>query len=132
MRVDNWHVALADYLSGVSGEFAFGTADCCQFVAGAVQAITGEDRRNLFPAYTTEAQANAILGQHGGLQGLVTHALGEPMHPSMMQRGDVCLVPDSRGVLCVGVCTGTTIAVRSQSDVERSPRKDAVVAWAVR
>ena len=132
MRIENWHVALAYYLAGVTGDFAFGSADCCQFVAGAVQAITGEDRRELFPVYTSEAEAQAILDQHGGLQGLVTHALGEPMHPSMMQKGDVCLVPDSRGVLCVGVCAGSTIAVRAQTTVERPSRKGAIMAWAVR
>ena len=50
--------------------FARGTADCCAFADHVVSSITGE---TYIPEYFTDAEAQALIDEHGGLVGAVTH-----------------------------------------------------------
>jgi hypothetical protein len=129
MKLDDWPQKLDDYLLICRDDpFAYGVSDCCQFIAGAIEAITGEDLRELFPIYGSEEEAQIILDEHGGLAGLLTHALGDPIHVSQMGRGDVCITePDG----AARVCTGHFLVSRGADGLAWVNRRRAVMAWRV-
>lgn len=116
--------------AGKSRTFEYGSFDCCLFAADTVLAMTGVDYAAPFRGYASQADAAVILDDHGGLQGLLTHVLGEPVHVSQMGRGDVCLVEGALG-LSTGVCTGSMCWVPSPSGLVPVPRDRAVCAWKV-
>lgn len=113
MRVDNWPDILAKEIdAAVSHVFEWGIWDCCQFTANNFAALTGRDARWKFPAYSTEEEAFAIVESFGGMEGLLTHAFGEPKHPAFAHRGDVVLCDMGMGpqpAICLGVwCVAPT------------------------
>lgn len=92
MRVHNWPLALsAVLLEWRAYSFDWGRTDCCQFVGAVCLAITGEDRRDLFAGYDSEMGAARLLVTHGGMEGLLTYAFGEPKPAVMARRGDCVL-----------------------------------------
>jgi hypothetical protein len=128
-RLPDWPQRLNSYVEGLrSVPFAWGTADCCQFIAGAVLAITDEDHRALFGAYDSEEGAQTILDQFGGLEELLTHALGVPIHVSQMGRGDVCIT-DHDGA--ARVCLGTHLVSFGSDGLNFVKRNRAGIAWRV-
>jgi len=56
-------------------EFQYGDSDCCRFVAHVAGEIIGKDLMAGF-AYDDEVSAYSLVADHGGLEGLVTAALG--------------------------------------------------------
>lgn len=54
--------------------FEYGESDCCKFAAHVLTEVTGHDYIAKFD-YRTEAEAFALVEKHGGLAGLVSHAL---------------------------------------------------------
>ena len=128
-RLPDWPQRLDSYVEGLrSVPFAWGTADCCQFIAGAIHAVTGEDLRELFDPYDSEEGAQIILGQFGGLAGLMTRALGEPIHVSRMGRGDVCIT-DHDGA--ARVCLGSHLVSFGSDGLNFVKRNRAGIAWRV-
>lgn len=113
------------------GAFVYGERDCCQFIAGAVLAMTGVDHRDKFPNYASREEAQAILAERGGLAGLITYALGEPVHVARMNRGDVCLAQGADGALCAAICLGSALVSYGESQLVYPPREQARVAWPV-
>lgn len=82
------------------GPLAWGVRDCVQFAADAVEFYSG--RRPTLPTYSSEREARAIIAQaeaearargsnEGGLEALVTIAMGAPIHPKDAQLGDIVL-----------------------------------------
>lgn len=131
MRVLNWPQKLdAKVEEWRSRAFAWGTADCCQFAAEVVEAITGDDKRSLFPAYADEAAARAIIAANGGLSGLASAALGASKHPSRAMRGDVVLLDRGEGEL-IGICIGSRIVAPGLQGLEFAPMSCALAAWSV-
>lgn len=127
MRLANWPQLLTDYVeSKRNTPFAWGTADCCQFIAGAVAAVTGVDHAVEFGPYEDEAGAQALLATYGGIEGLITHVLGEPVHVAQMGRGDVCIVDGT-----AAVCTGQNVVSYGSNGLVFVPRSRASVAWRV-
>lgn len=128
-RLHDWPQRLDSYVAGLRDvPFSWGAADCCQFIAGAIHAVTGEDLRELFPAYADEAEANVLLDQFGGLEGLLTHALGEPIHVSQMGRGDVCITSHDGAAR---VCTGGYLRAFGADGIDCVKRNRAAIAWRV-
>ncbi len=77
-----------------------GDTDCCQFVRSYLKRRTGSDPGTL--DYVSKRQALALIAQHGGIEGLLSSFLGEPIDDP--QRGDVVLcgeVPGIHGGYCV-------------------------------
>jgi len=127
MRLDNWPQLLTQYIeSKRNTPFAWGTADCCQFIAGAIAATTGEDPSVAFGSYEDEAGAQALLDGFGGLEGLITAALGGPMAAAQMGRGDVCIADG-----CACVCTGQNVVGYGAAGLVFVPRSRASLAWRV-
>ena len=99
MRRQDWPLRLNAWLDSVRERtFAWGEFDCALGAADAVFAMTGVDYAVEFrEAYFSKRNAAKLLAQRGGLEALVTHALGAPLDsPKLAQRGDVVLV-DSGG-----------------------------------
>ena len=108
--------------------FEWGAWDCCQFAARDVEAVTGRDPRELFPPYTSEAEAESIIAECGGMQELITRALGESVQPSRAMRGDIVLCDMGRG-LQPAVCTGVYCVAPGARGLERRASLDALAAW---
>lgn len=131
MRRHDWPERLDAYVESRREEpFAFGSHDCCQFAAGAVESITGENPADRWH-YADETEALQLLELHGGVEGLVTIALGEPVHPSRAHRGDV-VTGDFPSGTAAGICLGNECVFPSALGLVFWPRSVAVKAWRVR
>lgn len=130
MRHHDWPERLAEFIESRRGEpFAFGTHDCCQFAAGAIEAITGDNPARHW-AYANELGAARIIHEAGSLEAVVTEALGDPVHPSQAGRGDVVIAELDRGDT-VGVCLGNVCAFAAEVGLLILPRTVARSAWKV-
>lgn len=92
-RLREWHSRLCCAFD-VAGarRFEYGRHDCLQFTAQCVEAVTGTNFASRFPAYRDEAGASALLKSHGGVEGILTACLGEPVSYEQRVR---CLLPTS-------------------------------------
>ena len=86
--------------------FAWGVVDCCTFAAHSIEALTGRSPlRGL--AWSSRAQAVAVLRERGGLRAAVVDHLGQPSHAAP-QVGDIGLhhqAKAGRAALCVWLGT---------------------------
>lgn len=131
MRLPDWPQRLAQYIeSRRAVPFEWGRHDCCKFSAGAVEAITGADPSEPWP-YSSEIGARRLMVKHGGVAGLVSKALGEPVHASRAGRGDIVLADLDLGPTA-GVCLGRLCAFAQMPEgVLLLPRGIATQAWRV-
>lgn len=129
MRVPGWQEALQQLMQSAHGRrFRWGYHDCCQFIARASYAITGVDRREIFARYTTRAGAEAILATTGGMEGLLTLAFGEPVHPSRAGQGD-CVLAEIGNGLQPALCMGLNSYAPGRRHLVQVPTLAAVKAW---
>ncbi len=111
--------------------FAWGQNDCALFAADAVAAVTGHDFGASFRgAYASASQALRVLAPFGGLQGLASAALGQPVGGQFAGVGDVCLVHFD-GRECLGVCNGVEVLGPGASGMAHAPLSAAALAWRV-
>lgn len=89
----------------------WGVNDCVQFAADAVEVYGG--RRPELPKYSSEREARAIIADGGGLETLVTRALGEPINPKDAQVGDTVLAVFAESGAMLGVCDPPWFWVRA-------------------
>lgn len=131
MRVANWPQLLAAKVEEWRQRpFAYGSADCLQFPAECVLAMTGIDHRDQFPKYESEVAAGRILVKHGGLEGLLTSVLGEPKPVAFAQRGDV-LAGDFGNGMTAAVCLGVTCAGTGPDGLGFRRTLEATRAWSI-
>lgn len=112
-RRPDWPERLAALIeSRAETPFAWGTHDCVCWGAAAAEAMTGIDpwaaRRG---TYSTEAEADAILAEAGGLEALAASLAGEgaEVPPPRARRGDWLLAEIGNEVL-LSVCLGERLA----------------------
>lgn len=78
-----------------------GKHDCCTFVAGAVEAITGQDLmsefRGKYDSWKTGLRALKEIG-NGALYDTLVAKLGEPLGGQYARKGDVVMYEDSCGI----------------------------------
>ena len=130
MRKENWPEILAGEIKAAkSRPFSWGQHDCCAFAARVVQALTGEDFLQDFPAYHDAVGAGAILGE-GTVEDIANVCLGEPIPPLSAQRGDVCLIDTPDGP-ALGICDGAWIWCAARTGLNCRPLADARHAWRV-
>lgn len=98
MRPANWPRLLNEYIVQAQARyreigFKPGEFDCCTFAAGWVRLMTGVDHLAEYRGkYSTETEGRALIESvDGSLLEALTKRLGEPVHPSMAQRGDIAL-----------------------------------------
>lgn len=106
MRFHDWpQLQAANVNAWRPRRFDYGRADCFQFAAAHVLAITGVDYRDRFPRYRTELGAARILARQGGVVGILTPIFGDPIPLRCVGRGDLVAAELEHG-LTVGVCLG--------------------------
>lgn len=130
-RLPDWPQRLDAFIESRRGTpFAYGSHDCCLFSAGAVEAITGENVAARWH-YTNEIGARRLMAKWGGVDGLVTAALGDPCHPSQAGRGDIVMAELTNGET-IGVCLGAVCAFAEEPQgVALRPRSLILKAWKV-
>jgi len=130
-RVANWPTVLHEQVEAARlRPFVWGSWDCCQFVGEVVVALTGRDQRELFPTYSTEDEADAILAAHAGMHGLLERAFGPPIPVAFAKRGDIALVDLALG-LQPGICLGSVCAAPGLKGLQFVPMSMALAAWRV-
>lgn len=131
-RVANWPEILNRLIDDRRlTPFWFGQTDCCQFAAEIVSALTGSDHRSAFPAYSTRAEAEAILREHGGMVGLATSVMGEPKSVAWAQRGDLVAADFGDGI-AIGVCLGVhSCAPKQPFGLAVLLTQQAIAVWTV-
>lgn len=132
-RVEDWPQRLAAHIEKARERaFSFGENDCCLFVSDWIHACTGEDFAAAFRGrYATRAQAVALLGARGGLEAVVTAALGAPLStPMLAQRGDVVMVATDEGP-ALGVCDGAVAWFVGPKGLAEMPMAQWTKAWRV-
>jgi len=110
MRKEHWERSFFDYLlAAETRPFLWGQFDCCLFVAGAAQSVTGIDVTQDFPPfYSDEEGAREYLAKMGGLPDLFDAAflpLGAArISPLYAKRGDIMLLelPSGEGFEMMG------------------------------
>lgn len=134
-RLPGWPRRLADVVARHADRpFAWGEHDCCTFAADVVEAITGRDPMAAWRgAYVGQLAAARLLREHGGLLGLVSGVLGEPVAPTLALRGDVVLYlqPDHADRPALGVCLGPVFTAPGPAGLAQAPMRLAVHAWRI-
>jgi len=101
-----WFERLKDYNAAVAETpFMWGVHDCVLYAAGAVFAQTGHDFAKAFRGhYSTELGGARAIRRFGAgtLEASVTALLGDPIHISLVKRGDVVMFDGSLGI-CLGL-----------------------------
>lgn len=92
-RQPDWQLRFEAFIaSRLSAPFVWGSNDCAVFAADCVQALTGQDPAPAgLRAHSTEKQALRALKRHGGVAGIATAVLGQPVPASQANIGDVVL-----------------------------------------
>jgi hypothetical protein len=131
LRRPDWQPQLASVIEEWRGRpFNYGAADCLQFAAECVRAMTGVDFRERFPRYETKMQAARIVCEYRDLGGLLTAVLGEWKLPAHAQVGDVVL-GDFGQSDTAGVCVGRVLAAQGERGLVFPPMAQASRAWSV-
>lgn len=121
-----WSDALKQVWSAHQTEqLEYGVMDCCQFVREYVALLICKDYGETF-SYTTEAEANAIMDEHGGLVGLLTSILGEPKDDP--QPGDIVVVHIPNALAAAVYCGDWVIGFIPDKGLRRY-RASIVRAW---
>ncbi len=129
MRVANWQDELRAVFAAAHGRrFRWGYHDCFQFTARCYRAVLGDEKRALFPKYSSKTEAEAILAEFGGARGILTHALGEPVHPARAGMGDIVLIDMGLG-LQPAVCMGLESFAPGRTLLHPRKTLTAVAAW---
>lgn len=128
-RVSNWEQTLSDYLISKRKEpFSYGSFDCAHFVAGAVEAITGEN-----PMVGIEGSYDSQFGSLRVLKELGFDNLEQFMDAKFTstlvgfaQTGDIVLYDGS-----LGVVVGSKAVFATEIGYTLIDRSDWLNAWEV-
>jgi hypothetical protein len=110
--------------------FAWGRLDCCQLARAVFEALRGYD-----PApgliYTTKEEADTLIEAYGGLAGLFTYILGEPVDPNETSTADVLLLklPGVGEIAGVRVPDGALVPLKV--GLYRAPLRYALEGWRI-
>ena len=111
--------------------FSWGGSDCCLFVCDGIEAMTGTDPGARWRGlYLSEKGARRVLRDNGGVRGLASLILGEPIPPPLAGRGDVVLIDTPDGE-ALALCIGANIAAQGATGIEFHPPSAAKAAWKV-
>lgn len=126
MRLHDWSIQFEAFTRARRYmPFAWGTNDCCTFAADCAEALMGNPCAASLRGHSTAKQAYRSLKKHGGVAGIATAALGQPVPILSAQVGDVvlskagkrdmlaicnggnCLAPSANGMVSLGMDTAT-------------------------
>ena len=131
IRLPDWEARLGAVLDDYADRpFQWGVADCCLFVADAVQAMTGDDPAAAYRGtYSNETGARLALKRHGKKTLVATFdaAFGKHVEPARAHRGDIVQIDE----LTVGVCMGAFGYFVGDTGLVRRPYADFTRAWVI-
>lgn len=129
MRLSTWENQLIEYIASKRHQsFEYGSNDCAHFVAGAVQAMTGEDPMpEMRGQYDSEFGSLRVLKEigEGDLESTMD-AKFNAIEIGLAQRGDIAFFDGS-----IGVVMGSFAWFVSDDGLERVPRSMWDKAWSV-
>lgn len=138
MRLSTWERRLQDYFASVhDAPHRYGSNDCILHCAGAVEAVTGEDR-----AADHRGKYETSLGAIKHLKGMgfdspaaLVDSMFDEIPIGFAQRGDIVLVPGDGGWDIPAVCDGGIALVvgedETRSGLFRIPREEWLKAWKI-
>lgn len=131
-RVANWQSALFRELDAARHRpFDWNGWTCFDFAASVYVALTDKpDPRAKFPTYQDEREAVVVMGRAGGPQAILTSVLGDSIHPSMAQRGDIVLGDFGSGNQ-PAICAGVHSFAPGAGGLVAIPTLLAIAAWEV-
>jgi hypothetical protein len=130
-RYPDWQLRLEAFVRERRNmPFAWGTNDCALFAADAVQALTGEILRPDLRGRDVR-DALATLWAEGGVRGIATSVLGEPMSPLLARIGDVVVIEAGRYEEALGICNGGTVLASGADGMAVVSMQQALAAWRV-
>lgn len=128
-RVSNWEDRLSSYIQDKRDEpFAYGANDCAHFVAGAVEAVTGQDVfSDLRGTYDSEFGSLRVIKELGKSNlGEVIDTMFAEVSIGHAQRGDIAFFDG-----CIGVVMGSFAWFVSDNGLERIEREYWDKCWGV-
>jgi len=122
-RLPNWKKRLTAYLAEVVDRpFKPGQHDCALFVAGAVQAMTGDDLAKGWRGYRSLTAGRRALAKRGYSDQVALAASMLPaIAPAMAQAGDVAVVAGDDGP-ALGIVQGEMVFVLRREGLAILPR----------
>lgn len=131
VRHENWPLLLSNYIVETkNNEFIWGQHDCLQFVAKAVERLTGVDFYTKYCTYDTEDGCNELLEREGGVEAIINKCLGEGSRNTLKAgRGDVVTVKLPHVMAGIVDDTGKYILVVTQEGVKKLPVRLAWKIW---
>lgn len=137
-KTEGWETRLARYIDSRAGApFRWGSHDCCLFVAGAVEAMTGCASLRGDAEYRSAVGAARLLGEWRGIMELpARHGLAELASVKLAMRGDVVATATAtsrsgRELIALGVCCGESSAFAGATGVTMLPTLRCLRAWRV-
>ena len=106
--------------------FSYGQ-DCCQFAGAVIEAITGRNPMDRF-TYRNEAEALAIIAEHGSLFDAMQATLGEP-YDGPFKDGDVTVHNMLNGQQIAGAVYCGESIVKTKTSVMNWPIEWAKAVW---
>lgn len=130
MKNQTWQLDFERFIAQrQAAPFVWGLNDCCVFAADCVQAITGKDPAPAgLRSHRTEKQALRALKRHGGVAGIATAAMGQPVPSSQASVGDVVLCQSGKRDM-LGICNGSTALAPGPTGLVTVPMGD--MCWRV-
>lgn len=129
-RYEDWPRRLSEFLDRHRMKpFAWGENDCAYFAGKAVEALTGEDHYTKYK-YKTEAGAYKIIKKNGGIEGIISKALGEG-HGNIYsaKRGDVVIMKLPEKTAGIVDDSGQFVASLSKDGIVRLPLNRVWRVW---
>lgn len=134
MRQQGWEKRFAEVIEAARAQpFEWGVSDCWRLACSSVEALTGEDRWPMFAGqYYTKGEALRIIALHAcSFEDFAGWFFGaRPIDPRFARDGDLMLVRQP-GMDALGVCVGSSIAVRLERELGFMPRAAAAKAWEI-
>lgn len=124
-----WEQALSDYIESVRDKpFEYGTHDCCCFISGAIESMTGVDPmvefRGQYDSLKTSIKALRDIGE-GDLEKTLDTKFGQ-VPIANAGRGDVAFFEG-----CAGIVAGRFAWFVDDDGLHRVPRSYWGKAWRV-
>lgn len=126
VRLEGWEMRISQYIKeNENTPFEWGKNDCVLFIAKAVELITGLDYYSQFK-YSTKEEAEKIIEENNGIQGLLTKYLGQPHNNYMLAgRGDIVLMRLPEITCGLVDDSGQRIVALSEKGIVRLPLNKA-------
>lgn len=110
--------------------FEWGSMDCCQIPRQLYILLHGEDPASHLQ-YDSEASALEIMNQYGGLRGLLTSILGDPVRVEETQTADVLRLklPHVGEIIGIKVPDGALVPV--SRGLHKAQLRHAIEGWRI-